>query len=290
MRLMGKFACFLVVASSLFASEADLKQALALYRHTDYKASLQLLSRDPTPDAASYNLTGKNYFMLDDYKKAAEYLEKAVVLAPSNSEYMLWLGRSYGRRAETSNWFTAGPQASKARQCFEKAVALDPHNNEALNDLFDYYLNAPGFMGGGVDKAEAIAKRIEKERPAESNFEQAQIADKRKQYDAAEQHLRRAMELAPAEPGRMIDLARYLAKHGDIQESDELFARAGSMAPHKPGVLFARAKVDVEERRNLDEARMLLRQYLESELTPDDPPKRAAEKLLNQLSHLASGG
>ena len=35
---------------------------------------------------------------------------------------------------------------------FERAVALDPANREAVGDLFDYYLGAPGFLGGGANK------------------------------------------------------------------------------------------------------------------------------------------
>jgi Flp pilus assembly protein TadD len=79
-------------------------------------------------------------------------------------------------------------------------------------------------MGGGTDKAAAIARSIANERPAESEFEEAQLADRRKDYAAEEAHLRRAMEFAPAEPGRVIDLARHLAKRGPVQESDQLFA------------------------------------------------------------------
>ena len=57
--------------------------------------------------------------------------------------------------------------ASKARQYFERAVALDPANEEAMNDLFDYYLQAPGFLGGGFERAEQVAKRIEESVRAE---------------------------------------------------------------------------------------------------------------------------
>ena len=46
--------------------------------------------------------------------------------------------------------FTATGLASKARQNFERAVQLDPQNREALSDLFEYYLEAPGFLGGGL--------------------------------------------------------------------------------------------------------------------------------------------
>jgi tetratricopeptide (TPR) repeat protein len=286
MRLL--MAC-VVVSGSLFASDVAVKRAAELYHRTDYQGSLQILARDPSPDAATMHLSGKDYFMLGDYKKATEFFDKAVTTEPSNSNYMLWLGRAYGRRAETGGWFMAGPNASRARQCFEKAVALDPHNGEAMNDLFDYYLNAPGFLGGGIEKAEAIARRIAHERPAEAHFEQAQVASKKKDYHAAEAQLRSAMEMEPRDIGRILDVARFLAAHGRIEESDALFARAEEIGPNDPRVEFARAKFYIDGRRNLDQARRLLQKYLQSDLTPDDPPKQNAEKLLRQASSTTGG-
>jgi Flp pilus assembly protein TadD len=284
MRVFCAFLCLAVViaAATATTSEDVVRRASALYERTEYENSLHVLAEDPAPDAAVLLLSGKNHFMLDDYKRATELFEKALDLSPRNSDYELWLGRAWGRRAETSGWLMAGVHASKARQCFEKAVALDPHNREAKNDLFDFYLNAPGFLGGGLEKAEAIAKSIANERPPESEFEEAQLADRRKDYAAAEAHLRRAMELAPSEAGRVVDLARYVAKRGRLAESDALFQQAKKIAPGLPRVSFAEARVDIENHRNLEQARGLLQQYLHASLTPDDPPRQEAEKLLRR--------
>jgi tetratricopeptide (TPR) repeat protein len=172
--------------------------------------------------------------------------------------------------------------ASRTRQCFEKAVALDPKNREAKNDLFDFYLNAPGIMGGGIEKAEAVAKSIAAERPPEHEYEEAQLAEKRNDYAAAEAHLRRAMELAPADAGRIVDLARFLAKRGRLEESDRVFEQARKLAPAKPGIAFAEARTYIDNHRNLDQARELLQGYLQADLTPDDPPRQEAEKLLRR--------
>jgi Flp pilus assembly protein TadD len=272
----------LLLVAAAEASPDVVSRASALYQRTEYENSLHLLAGDPSPDAAGYFLSGKNTFRLGEYQRAVEFFEKALAISPTNSEYELWLGRAWGRRAENSNWLSAGGHASKARQHFERAVALDPHNREAKNDLFDYYLNAPGFMGGGVDKAAAIAKSIAFERPAESEFEEAQIADHRKDYAAEEAHLRRAMELAPTEAGRVLDLARFLAKRGRLQESDVLFEQARKLAPTQPRVGFAQAKTDIENHRNLEQARKLLQVYLHASLTPDDPPRQEAERLLRR--------
>lgn len=271
------------ICSAAPSAQEIVRQASALYTRTAYHDSLRVLAADPEPDATAYLLTGKNYFMLGDYRQAIDFFEKAHALSPSSAEYELWLGRAWGRRAETSGWLTAGVYASKARQCLEHAAGLDPHNADAKNDLFDFYLNAPGFLGGGIDKAEAIAKSIASERPPESEFEQAAIAEHRKDYTAAEAHLRRALALAPQEPGRVIDLARFLAKRGRLAESDALFQQARKLAPDQPRVAFAQARVNIENHRNLDQARELLHNYLRAGLNPDDPPREEAEKLLRRI-------
>jgi len=279
---MRTLAGFFVVAATLGASADVVTQATSLYDRTRYEDSLRVLAQDTAPDAADYLLTGKNHFMLGDYKKAVDFFEKVLAVTPRSSEAELWLGRAWGRRAESSAM--AIVYAGRAREAFEKAVTFDPHNREAKNDLFDFYLNAPGVLGGGVDKAEAAARGIATERPAEFEFEEAQIAEKRNDSAGAEKHLRRAVELAPGEPGRLVDLARWLARHGHLAESDRLFEEAEKLAPGQPGVIFAEAKTDIENHRNADKARRLLQSYLQAILTPDDPPRQEAEKLLRRVS------
>jgi tetratricopeptide (TPR) repeat protein len=281
------FTLSLLALRGLFgqvAAEDPLSRAEELYRHTDYRASLKLVHESGQTGGRALYLIGRDHFMLGDYKKATEALEQALSMEPANSEYAHWLGRSFGRRAETSSPFLAPLYASKARAYFEKAVALDASNEEALNDLFDYYLEAPGFLGGGYDKAQAIAQRIAERNPAEGHFAQAQLADKRRQFDTAEEQLRRAIDLAPRQVGRLLDLARYLARHGRIGESEAAFDQAERLAPNAPKVSFARARMYVEQKRNLDRARALLNQYLRSNLTPDDPSREQAEKLLKEAS------
>jgi tetratricopeptide (TPR) repeat protein len=270
--------CFLSFTAIATASPDIVTRASGLYQHTDYESALRILTQDPAPDSPNYLLRGKTYFMMGDFRKAVDAFEK---ISPATSESALWLGRTWGRRAESST-LMAAIYAPRARQFFEKALALDPKNREAKNDLFDYYLNAPGFMGGGSDKAEALAKSIEAERPAEYEFEEAQIAEKHNDAAAAEAHLRRAMEIAPKEPGRIVDVARFVAKQGRLEESDKLFTEARALAPEKPSVIFAQARTDMENHRNLDEARRLLQTYIQATLTPDDPPRQEAEKLLKR--------
>jgi tetratricopeptide (TPR) repeat protein len=270
----------------MWAAGPEYEQARKLYNLTEFDQSLKILEAIPQKDGAIYELAGRNYYMQGDFKKATEALERAVAAEPGNSEFNLWLGRAYGRRAETSNLFTAPGHASKARQYFEKAAQLNPRNLEAQSDLFEYYLEAPGFLGGGLEKAAATAEQIDRINPAEGYWARAKLAEKRKEFSSAEEQLRRAIELTPRQVGRLIDLARLLAKQGRMEEAEQSFARAEAIAPDSPKVLYARADVYIKTGRNLNVAKDLLKRYLSLALTPEDPPRSQAEKLLKQ----AQGG
>jgi tetratricopeptide (TPR) repeat protein len=278
--------CVLAAWPLLAVSSPQLDQARKFYQLTDYENSLQILQAIQPKDGPVLELIGQNHYMQGEYKKATEFLEKAVAADPANSDYELWLGRAFGRRAETASPFTAAGNANKARQHFEKAVQLNPRNLEALSDLFEYYLEAPGFMGGGLDKAVGVADQMASLDPVEGHWAQARLAEKKKEFVSAEEHLQRAAEMAPHQASRLVDLARFLAKQGRYQESDQSFRKAEKIAPNSPQVIYARADTYIEQGRNLPAARKLLKRYLDAQLSPDDPPRAAAEKLLKK----ASGG
>jgi tetratricopeptide (TPR) repeat protein len=280
--------CLLLLASGLRANPpsagtAEFTRGHELFQRTEYRESLVILLPLVAKDACALRLIGQNYFMLGEYRKATESLEKAAALAPDSPETALWLGRTYGRRAETSGPFTAPGWASKAHQMLEMAVALRPEDREAIGDLFDYYLSAPGFLGGGEGKAHELAAQVAKHDPAEGHYYQALLEERHRRYEAAEEHFRAAVQLAPEEPLRVMDLATYLASRGRAEESEQLFDRAESLAPDQPRILFERASAYVKEHRNLPEARRLLERYMQSPLTPRDPPRRQAEVLLRKL-------
>ncbi len=278
-----RWVLLLCLGGLLSAQSPGLEQARKLYDLTNFDQSLKILKAIPAKNAPVFALMGQNYYMQADYSKATDSLSKALAAEPSNSDYAMWLARAYGRRAETSSPFTAPVHASKARQYFEKAVALNPRNLEAMNDLFEYYLEAPGFLGGGFDKAQALAGQIASIDQAEGYWARAKLAEKRKEYNSAEEQLRHAIQAAPQQVGRVIDLARFLARQGRFQEADQSFARAEQMAPNSPSVMFAKADVYIKNGRNLEVARDLLKRYLNCTLTPDDPPRADAERLLRQV-------
>ncbi len=274
-------AAALACCLSAVAAYAQSADAERLYQQTHYQAALAILKQQPQTPAVLF-LTGRCWYYAGDFKKAVGTFEKAVAADPRNATYQNWLGKAWGRRAENANVFQAPGFASRAREAFEKAVALDSAHLEALSDLFQYYLEAPGLLGGGLDKARGLLPRIKQADPAEYHSALAQIAEKTKDYSAAETQLRHAASLAPRLAGKAADFARFLARRGRDKEADAAFAEAARRWPDDKGLVFAQAEVYVQGKRNTGRARTLLARYLTMPLTPDDPPRRDAEKLLKQ--------
>ena len=274
-----------VSAGSALAKTPEWDRAHELYQRTEYSQALSVLDRIPNKDVDTLQLIGQCYFMQGQYKQAGEAFEKALALAPRSSELHRLLGNVYGRRAETGSVLTAPGNAKKARQYFEQAVELDPYNREAASNLFEYYLEAPSFLGGGIEKAQTLAKRIATLDMPAGHHALAQLEGKQKRYDAAEQQLRSTVALAPRQVGPLIDLAKFLSDRGRVKESDEKFEEAAHMAPNSPEVMFARAETYIQQKRNLADARQLLQRYLASPLTPDDPPREDARTLLSEAGH-----
>src|SRR5689334_15944869 len=115
---MKRVICITLLAiGAAFGGALDTAQNQ--YDRTDYAGALKTLEGATVRDGRFWELTGKAWFMRAEFKKATDAFEKAVAADPRNSVYAHWLGRAWGRRAETSNPFQAPAFASRARTWFE---------------------------------------------------------------------------------------------------------------------------------------------------------------------------
>ena len=227
---------------------------------------------------------GVQAYAAENYDGAIALLEKATLAAPGNPEYHDWLGKAYGRKAERVIFFRAIGLARKARNEFQKSVELDSRYVDGLSDLLDYCLQAPGFLGGGLDRAKTVAAQMAKASPAEGHRAEALIRAKEKDYAGARKEYQQAIDLEPAKLGRLLDLAAFLNERGDYAEADALFDRVEKLAPQSPDYLFTRGQQLAISKRDRKRARELLEAYLRSERKPDDPSPSEVESLFKKLS------
>lgn len=180
-----------MLSSSLGAGMNDeLKKGIQLFEARNFPEAKDFFEsfakKNPTnPTAAVY--LGRIFLIEGDYDEAIDWFKKAVELNINSSEYHLWLGRAYGYKAERASIFKQPSLAKKVQNEFEKAVELDPDNIEARFDLMQYYLEAPGFMGGSKEKAREQAEYTKKQDSLEGHMAFGLIYEFEKNYVQAEE-------------------------------------------------------------------------------------------------------
>ena len=65
-------------------------------------------------------------------------------------------GKAVGMKAMQGGMMAAMGSAGKIRDAFKRAVELDPRSMDARFSLLQFYVLAPGMMGGGVARAEQL--------------------------------------------------------------------------------------------------------------------------------------
>ncbi|HEX6084458.1 MAG TPA: tetratricopeptide repeat protein [Thermoanaerobaculia bacterium] len=147
--------------------------------------------------AAEHAAQGRLALSRDEHEKAVELYTKAVALEPRNADHHYFLGVAYGELAQAANVLKQASLAKKTKAAFEKAVALEPKHTDARLALISYYLLAPGFMGGGDDKAVAMAAAIKAYDAIEGHRAHARIHIHHKKPDLARKEFVEAVRAHP---------------------------------------------------------------------------------------------
>ncbi|MEP6538624.1 MAG: hypothetical protein ABJF23_25015, partial [Bryobacteraceae bacterium] len=139
----------------------------------------------------------KSFFMLGDFKKAAQYFHKLVRINPLSSMDFQWLGKTFARRADTSNPLSAPGYAVQAQRSFERSVELAPQSLPALKDLLEIYLDRQG-----IEKAKAVADRISQVNAHEGMLAQNKVLIRTQELKTPEERVRLAIDQIPQKIGR----------------------------------------------------------------------------------------
>lgn len=96
------------------------------------------------------------------FDDAQDEIEEAIDLNENVAKYHLTRGNILGQKAMSANVFSQGLLAPKIKNAYLRASELDPSNVDARVSLYNYYVMAPGIMGGSDDKALEQANAVVK--------------------------------------------------------------------------------------------------------------------------------
>jgi len=270
------FSLFLLLLPARAADSG--KQLLAAGRADEAIRTLEQQVRR-SPDAESYNLLCRAYFMIDEWDRGIAACERARNMDPQNSLYHLWLGRIYGEKADRAGFLSAAGLAKKVRIEFERAVELDPKSADARADLAEFYFSAPAIMGGGQDKARAQAEAMATFNPAMAHYVTGQIAEHDKDHAAAEREFRAAIDASHGAAYAWLHLAQFLAHNNRFDEMLQALRALESSPLDRPEALLDGASLLQRSSRDSALAVHLVRRYLANGPVEEGPAFKAHELL-----------
>src|SRR5712692_8597908 len=248
------FLVLLMLIASLTASVADsANDMLAAGRIDDAIAELNGRLSSAPADAESSNLLCRAYFALEDWDRAESSCKKAVALDSGNSCFHLWLGRVYGEKADRANFMSAAGLAGKTRTEFERAVQLNPKDVEARLDLAEFYIAAPGIVGGGEQKAREQAQFIRTLDSGREHWIYARIAER-------EYH--QYIDLSKGDAEAWLNLALFLRRQKRFDEMEQAIVKLSQAPNPEPDVLWEASGMLERAGRSYPFATELLNRYL----------------------------
>jgi tetratricopeptide (TPR) repeat protein len=235
----------IVIVSITFGQNDRIAEAKKFIEQREYELArpiLEFLYEEDEENPEVNYWYGVYSLLQNNYDDAIDYFDVAIEGNKNNHRYYYMLGNAYVMKAQNSGMFKAAFAAPKAKSNWEKAVELKPDFLDAKQALFQYYIHAPGIMGGDDEKAKNIADELSKVHPALGHIHLANyyfIAEENP--EKAEQELQYTMKVDSTDTlfarikNENIDLLNNLGYHylrnEHFQKSKSFFSKAIEISP-----------------------------------------------------------
>jgi tetratricopeptide (TPR) repeat protein len=249
--------------------------------------AIRMLQGANGSDGPAHLLLCRAYFSVLQTDDAVRECETAVNLMPKSSEAQDWMGRAYGVKANGAGPLTGLKLAHRVRESFEAAFALDPKSEAAADDLAEYYVGAPAVVGGGLDKAEALATKIEASLPQMAYRIRGLIAEKRKDEETSEREFLAEVAVAHR-PDAWVDLGGHYKRMKMYDKAVDAFQHSIAANKTKDASLVDAASYLIDMHAAPDVASKALQQYLAGNAKSDAAPVVHVYVLMANL--LKAGG
>ena len=228
-------------------------------------------------------LRGCQRFADGNADKATDEYERAVKLDDANPVYHYWLARALGEQTDGANPLRLPGLARRARSELERAAALAPEYLDARDGLVEYYLAAPGIVGGSVDKARAQAAEIKRLNPYRGELALLKVAQRTKDTSAVIRGYEALIASFPdsASPYSALTLAYSTRQQWDA--AWRTIDRWNAATPDSYSAKYALGRTAAESGQRSEEGERAMRAYLAHTPTAGEPSLAGAHWRLGMI-------
>lgn len=219
-----------------------------------------------------------------DSDAAVAMLEKAVAQWPESAEAHFYLASAYSGKAQEGGMLNAARYASKVKEQFEKAVALNPKYVEARFGLVQLYAAAPGIMGGSYDKAFEQAKEIEALDPIVGHRAFAFVYSQQKKPELARKEYADALRAQPESAKAHSYFGQYLVNgEKNYTAAFAEFEAALKLDPSYMPAFYHLGRAAAQANANLARGEEALKKYVSCTPKENEPTLASAHYFLGSV-------
>jgi len=288
--MLHSLTCLILLLASLCASSAAQRVSVVdsaheLFNEGKYAQARAVLAPEAAKgsnDADVYYWMAKSDFEMRHFDDSINEAERAITLNPNNAEYHRLLGDACGHKAEHSSWFAGVGLAKRTGAELEHAAELDPRSVPVRRALVDFYVRAPGFVGGGEQKALDEIQQVFALDPVEGHLARLDYYQERKQLDKADQECKSVLVAGPKRAGPYYEVASYY-EHRDNGAELRLAVTEGRQNAGDTQRFDYYGAVAAVLTGHLDDAEAALKRYLDVPPHSDQPSPADAHVWLGRL-------
>ena len=196
-------------------------------------------------ESLNYTMLATSYFELGEPDKSAEFIVKAVKIAPQDLNANMTAGQIFSRNHQPEN----------ALQYLQKAVELDPGNTAAIRNLAQTYYDLGNINESIATYQKAIRTTVDMKTKADLHFNLGVLYNQIGDFDEAEDHFISALDLNPEDVEAILGMAQTFESNEKWRKAEKFYKELIYLQPENAAYYRGIARALIQQGKQAEAQR-----------------------------------
>ena len=196
-------------------------------------------------ESLNYTMLATSYFELGEPDKSAEFIVKAVKIAPQDLNANMTAGQIFSRNNQPEN----------ALQYLQKAVELDPGNTAAIRNLAQTYYDLGNINESIATYQKAIRTTVDMKTKADLHFNLGVLYNQIGDFDEAGDHFISALDLNPEDVEAILGMAQTFESNEKWRKAEKFYKELIYLQPENAAYYRGIARALIQQGKQAEAQR-----------------------------------
>lgn len=262
------------------------ERGIALFGEARYAESKRLLLPlgERSADAMASYYLGRIALQQDSADLADRWFEKARVDLDTSAAFHLWYARVFRVRSRHANILRAPMLGRQGKEELDRALQLEPDNQEARIELIHFFATAPRILGGDLLRARSEAERLRGTSPYQGGLQTAWVEERSGNNQGARRAYCGMVAVFPDSAASRVGCLIQLENERRYQDAFAMIDQRLTSAPADLGMQYQMGRLAAISGNWNDRGVMALQRFVEGPASETQSQLGAAHWRLGMLA------